>query len=230
MTKSNSNDSFGQEVPTKTANKYSASLIEEIIERLDILQVMEEEYDLAFEEPTNKGWWHTNCPLPGHRDSSPSFGVNPDLRVFKCLGCQEKGNVLHFVRKIEGIPFNAAVAKLAALAGIDDANTDITAYRALKDIESTVKAYLDSQSDSKLPAGLTPVEYMRAVAERLRSYELKVNFDDEETKWVDSVYSDIDQMDIAEDQGGMSKVWSSLARQMKDRYEQYEQRVGEANG
>lgn len=216
---------FEQVSEQKTANKYSSSLIEEILETLDILQIMEEEYDLVFEEPTPKGWWHTNCPLPGHRDSTPSFGVNPELRVFKCFGCQEKGNLLHFVRKVDGIPFNDAVAKLAVLSGVDATNNSLSAYRTLRDIESTVKAFLNGQNESKLPAGLSPIEYLRVLADRLRAYEIKVNFDDVELQWVDSIYKDVDTKDAKEDQRGMSDIWSSLTKELKERYAKYQQRV-----
>jgi len=144
-----------------------------------------------------------------------------------CLvhNCQEKGNLIHFVRKIESIPFNDAVAKLALLSSVDVANNSLSAYRALREIDSTVKAYLNSQNTSKLPAGLSPIEYMRVLAERLRAYELKVNFDDVEVQWVDSVYKDVDDKDIKEDQKGMSDIWSSLTKDLKERYANYQQRV-----
>jgi hypothetical protein len=223
--KLNKTSFFEQEPEQKTTNKYSSSLIEEILDALDILQIMEEEYDLVFEEPTPKGWWHTNCPLPGHRDSTPSFGVNPELKVFKCFGCQEKGNLLHFVRKVDGIPFNDAVAKLAVLSGVDATNNSLSAYRTLRDIEATVKAFLNGQNESKLPAGLSPIEYMRVLADRLRAYEIKVNFDETELQWIDGIYKDVDAKDAKEDQKGMSDIWSTLTRELKERYARYQQRA-----
>lgn len=221
-------DDFGKVENEKSTNKYSASLIEEILENLDILQILEDEYDLVFEEPTAKGWYHTNCPLPGHRDSTPSFGVNPELRVFKCFGCQNKGNLVHFVRQVDGISFNDAIVKLAVLSGIDE-TTDRSAYRALKDIDSTVKAYLDGQNESKLPAGLSTIEYLRAVADRLRAYEIKVNFDLEELQWVDKIYKEIDNFDIKDNQKGMSDIWSKLAPEIKKRYHEYQKRITKEN-
>jgi hypothetical protein len=209
-------------------SKYSASLIEEIVQSLDILQVLEEEYDLVFEEPTAKGWYHTNCPLPGHRDSTPSFGVNPELRLFKCFGCQEKGNLIHFVKKVDGISFKETIAKLASLSGIDE-TTDRSTYRVLKEIDSTVKAYLDNSNDSKLPAGLSTIEYLRAVADRLREYEKKVNFDEEELKWVDGIYKEIDSFESAENQKGMSDVWARITPEMKARYQNYQKKLEEEN-
>jgi DNA primase len=206
-------------------NKFSASLIEEILASLDIVQVLEEEYNLAFDGPSNKGWWQTNCPLPGHRDSTPSFGVNPELGLFKCFGCQETGNLIHFVRKVEGLPFNDAVVKLASIAGIDMHNSNVSTYRALRDIEMTVKNFLESQSDSKLPAGLSTGDFLLALAERMREYERKVSYDKEELNWVESIYQQIDDYDVQGDQRAMSKVWNALGKNMKERMTNYDLRV-----
>lgn len=216
---------FGNKLEPAQKGKFSASLIEEILSSLDIVQVLEDEYNLAFDGPTNKGWWQTNCPLPGHRDSTPSFGVNPDLGVFKCFGCQEKGNLIHFVRKIEGIPFNDAVTKLAMLSGVDINNGDISTYRALRDIEMTVKGFLESQSESKLPAGLSTGEFLLALAERMREYEQKVSYDKEELAWVEGIYQQIDDYDVQDDQKAMSRVWNSLGKSMKERLANYKLRV-----
>ncbi len=225
MTTSNTFLGMGKETNAPATSKYSASLIEEIIEALDIREVIEEEYNLVFEEPNAAGWWHTNCPLPGHRDSTPSFGVNPELRMYKCFGCQERGNLINFIRIVDGLSFNEAVEKLSLLAGVDIANSNLSAYRALRDIDTTVKAFLNDQSNSKLPAGISPVEYMRNIAERLRAYELKVNSDENELVWVDSIYKEIDAKDIKDDQKGMSQIWSSLTKEMKERYAKYQERT-----
>lgn len=225
MTNSNNFLGEGKETNTHVTSKYSASLIEEIIDALDIREVIEEEYSLVFEEPNAAGWWHTNCPLPGHRDSTPSFGVNPELKMYKCFGCQERGNLINFIRIVDGLSFNEAVEKLSLLAGVDIANSNLSAYRALRDIDTTVKAFLSNQYSSKLPAGITPIEYMRNIAERLRAYEFKVNFDKIELAWVDSIYKEIDAKDIKDDQKGMSQIWSSLTKEMKERYAKYQERM-----
>jgi hypothetical protein len=163
--------------------------------------------------------------LPGHRDSTPSFGVNPDLGVFKCFGCQEKGNLIHFVRKVEGLSFNDAVTKLALLSGVDINNSNISTYRALRDIEMTVKHFLESHSESKLPAGLSTGEFLLALAERMREYERKVSYDTAELAWVESIYQQIDDYDIQDDQRSMSRIWNSLGKTMKERLAQYKTRV-----
>ena len=56
------------------------------------------------------------CPF--HTEKSPSFSVNPELGLYYCFGCQESGDAITFVRKLDGLDFPEAVERLAARAGI----------------------------------------------------------------------------------------------------------------
>ena len=56
------------------------------------------------------------CPF--HTENSPSFSVNPELGLYYCFGCQESGDAITFVRKLDGLDFPEAVERLAARAGI----------------------------------------------------------------------------------------------------------------
>lgn len=50
------------------------------------------------------------CPF--HEDHHPSLAVNPEKQYFTCFACGEKGDVIHFLQKIEGVSFGEAVKKL----------------------------------------------------------------------------------------------------------------------
>ncbi len=50
------------------------------------------------------------CPF--HEDHHPSLVVNQEKQYFTCFACGEKGDVIHFLQKIEGLSFKEAVKKL----------------------------------------------------------------------------------------------------------------------
>lgn len=50
------------------------------------------------------------CPF--HEDHHPSLSVNPEKQYFTCFACGEKGDVIHFLQKIEGLSFGEAMKKL----------------------------------------------------------------------------------------------------------------------
>lgn len=57
------------------------------------------------------------CPF--HTEKTPSFGVSLDKQLWYCHGsCKEGGDIFSFVQKMEALPFDAALIKLAEIAGV----------------------------------------------------------------------------------------------------------------
>ncbi len=56
------------------------------------------------------------CPF--HDEKSASFYVNPSKGVYNCFGCQESGDTIGFVMKVEHLSFVEAVERLAPQVGI----------------------------------------------------------------------------------------------------------------
>lgn len=56
------------------------------------------------------------CPF--HDEKSPSFHVTPTRGFYHCFGCQEGGDVISFLMKIDGLGFNEAIERLADKYGV----------------------------------------------------------------------------------------------------------------
>ncbi|MFF5142243.1 DNA primase [Streptomyces sp. NPDC013157] len=66
----------------------------------------------------NAGGGNLKGLCPFHDEKSPSFQVSPSKGLFHCFGCQEGGDTLAFVMKVDHLSFSEAVERLAARAGI----------------------------------------------------------------------------------------------------------------
>ncbi len=88
------------------------AIIQQVMDAVDIVDLVSEYLTLKRAGATFKGL----CPF--HQEKTPSFNVNPGLRVYKCFGCGKGGNVVGFVMEAEGLSFPQAVRRLAERAGI----------------------------------------------------------------------------------------------------------------
>lgn len=86
--------------------------IRQVKEATDIVQIIGERLQLQRAGRNLKA----NCPF--HSEKSPSFFVSPELQVFRCFGCGERGDVFSFLEKYDGLTFGEALKLLADRAGI----------------------------------------------------------------------------------------------------------------
>lgn len=56
------------------------------------------------------------CPF--HNEKTPSFTVNDQKGFFHCFGCQEHGDIISFVMKLEALEYKDAVVKIAGDFGV----------------------------------------------------------------------------------------------------------------
>jgi len=209
-----SNDIFGSKA-NKKAWRGDWAVVESMLAEADICEVLENEYDVVFGAEVG-GWRNTHCPFPDHRDNNPSFGANSELGRYNCFACGG-GNLLDFIKKIEGLSFPEAVQRLALIAGFDMDAEQSDQYRLLREIGNSIDEYLNRQAATELPGNMSEHQYMLSFAEQMRAYEAKVGGDPEEIAWVDDIYRYLDQLSEAEDQKEMKKLWYDIRKMTKAR-------------
>jgi len=93
--------------------RFSPNLLEEILRRTDIVQLVGRRVKL-----TRKGQAFWGC-CPFHREKSPSFKVENARRTYKCFGCGKGGDAFKWLAETEGLSFPEAVERLAGEAGVE---------------------------------------------------------------------------------------------------------------
>ena len=87
--------------------------IEEVLERTDLVALVQRHVELKKSGRSFKG----RCPF--HEEKSASFYVTPEMKRFKCFGCQAGGDAIAFTQRYLGKSFVDAVRDLAQQAGVD---------------------------------------------------------------------------------------------------------------
>ncbi len=88
-------------------------LVQQIKERLDIVEVVSEQVIL---KKRGNNYWGL-CPF--HKDKNPSFCVTPHLGIYKCFSCGEAGDALKFIMKTKNIEFKDLIIELADKFGFE---------------------------------------------------------------------------------------------------------------
>jgi DNA primase len=86
--------------------------IESVKSATEILPLVEDYVRLRKAGGTYKGL----CPF--HQENTPSFTVSPARGTFKCFGCNEGGDAIAFVEKMEQVDFVGAIEALAQRFGV----------------------------------------------------------------------------------------------------------------
>lgn len=91
----------------------SPETIAQVRQRANIVAIISETVKL-----TRRGRHHLGlCPF--HKEKTPSFHVNGETGRYYCFGCHEKGSVIDFIMRLEGLEFPQAVRVLAERIGIE---------------------------------------------------------------------------------------------------------------
>lgn len=86
--------------------------VDEVKAAADIVAVVSDRTQLRRAGPRFLG----RCPF--HEERTPSFSVNPHDKLFYCFGCGKGGDLVSFVKDVEGLDFAGAIEWLADRFGV----------------------------------------------------------------------------------------------------------------
>ena len=93
--------------------KIPQHIIEEILARIDIVELVGEHVNLRRRGQNYFGL----CPF--HTEKTPSFSVNPAKGIFHCFGCKVGGNAITFLTLHDNLSFMEALEELARRTGVE---------------------------------------------------------------------------------------------------------------
>ena len=94
----------------------SKSTIQEVNNRLDAVSLIGDYVRL---EKKSGRWWG-KCPFhAGGQEKTPSFKVDPDLKMYHCFGCNKGGSAIGFVMEIDNLAYPEAIKTIARKMGIE---------------------------------------------------------------------------------------------------------------
>lgn len=102
------------------------NVIEDVLRRTDLLQVVQQYLTVKRSGTTHKGL----CPF--HEERTPSFHIYADKGFYKCYGCGASGDVISLLRELEGWTFPEAVRHLAGRVGVEIPEDDSEEAEAAK--------------------------------------------------------------------------------------------------
>ena len=93
---------------------YTKESKDRVRDAVDFIELVSARTDLRRAGPAR---YEGLCPF--HEERTPSFGIDPQQKVYHCFGCQASGDVFTFVQETEGVDFKGALELLAERAGVE---------------------------------------------------------------------------------------------------------------
>ncbi len=130
--------------------------VEEVKSKTDIVSIIGERIELK------KAGRNYKALCPFHGEKTPSFMVSPELQIFKCFGCDAKGDVFGFLEQFEGMEFPEALKYLAERAGVKLVRTQFGATSEKEKLTEVHKEAMRFYSYLLLshPLGKKALEYL----------------------------------------------------------------------
>src|SRR5436190_3218578 len=92
--------------------RFPQTFIEDLKRQADIVRVVQDYV------PLKKAGTNWRAPCPFHKETKPSFNVNPAKEMFFCFGCHKGGTVFNFIMEMERVTFPEAIKIVAEKSGV----------------------------------------------------------------------------------------------------------------
>ena len=92
--------------------RFPQTFIEDLKRQTDIVRVVQDYV------PLKKAGTNWRAPCPFHKETKPSFNVNPAKEMFFCFGCHKGGTVFNFIMEMERVTFPEAIKIVAEKSGV----------------------------------------------------------------------------------------------------------------
>jgi len=152
--------------------RFPQTFIDDLRRQADIVRIVQDYVSL---KKTGANWV-ARCPF--HKETKPSFSVNPAKDIFYCFGCQKGGSVFNFVMEIERVTFPEAIKIVAEKAGVplpkmeDDGRFEARKRESDQVIELNqwAMAWWQQQLEGSTPPARGAREYLesRGITEKTR--------------------------------------------------------------
>ena len=116
----------------------------------------------AFVPLKRRGVNYIGC-CPFHNEKTPSFTVSPTKGIFKCFGCGEAGNAVHFLMKHEHYSYPEALRFLANKYGIEIEEKELTAEEKTDQDEKEALFTLNAAAQKYFAQNLTESQEGKAI-------------------------------------------------------------------
>jgi DNA primase len=141
--------------------RFPQTFIDDLKRQADIVRIVQDYVTL---KKTGANW-SARCPF--HKETKPSFSVNPSKEIFYCFGCQKGGSVFNFIMEIERVTFPEAIKIVAEKSGvplprmIDDGRFEARKRESDQVIELNQWALAWWQDQLQNQAALSVREYLK---------------------------------------------------------------------
>jgi hypothetical protein len=188
--------------------------IDEILDLIDPVAFLQREYSIDFVPAS--GELKACCPIPWHKDNTPSFYFNPSNMMWRCYGCAESGGIVGLVMKIESCPKMEAVMKLAEAAGYAPiTDPSMVLGKTERAVSRLISEYMQRQGTA-FPGQMSETRFMDTVRQKMERVRDQFGDTSETDRWIESVYMRLDDLLLAENHKGCRTLFDGLPSEIRE--------------